>query len=91
MWDCPNGSCLSKACLLSAAARGGVTPTAAGAGLPFLATTEDWTGLLHSAALTGRLPADVNEVAFDQSKVALWKLLSLAGLDTPCCEHTRHL
>lgn len=88
--DCHSGSCLFKACLLSAAAKGSVTPTAAGAGLPLLASTEDWTGLLRSAALTGCLPAGVNEVASDQSQVSLWKLLSPAGLE-PCREHTGHL
>ena len=59
--DSPNGSCLSKACLLAGGFRGSVTPTAVGAGFLGLSTAEDWTGIVQSAGLAGRLPADVNE------------------------------
>lgn len=52
-----DGDCLSKPCLLPATARGRVTPVAVDAGLPFLAASEDCTGLLRVTALTGRLPA----------------------------------
>ena len=62
--DCPNESGLSKPCLLSV--RGSVTPTAVAAGLPFLATSADRTGMLHAAALTGRVPANVHESASDR-------------------------